>query len=299
MTKRLFTFGCSYTRYQYPTWADFLGLEFEKFENWGLPGIGCRAIFERIIECHARHNITKDDIVIVQWSTHLRHDFYTPAPIGDRKILNWKTWGSVFSEKNQSLYDKKWLDTFFFEPAYIMHSLNFIYSSQMMLESTGCQWYMTSIGHWPFLSCDLDDITGSTEKKIHPITIEKTFPELGFYLKPIWEDRKSKWITPIALAANEVPNDWWWFKGAKDKEPWREQHPSPKQYVYWLNKYLRPKINLADPPDEQQKWIDQLEIIKSNCKDDRDKMEDIFDTKTEQLDFWPSNLWPRNYAGFY
>jgi hypothetical protein len=283
MSKRLFTFGCSYTRYQYPTWADFLGLEFEHFENWGLPGIGCRAIFERVTECHASRQITKDDIVIVQWSTHLRHDFYTPSVIDGRTTPNWKTWGSVFSEKNQKLYDKKWLDTFFFEPAYVMHSLNFIYATQLLLEAIGCQWYMT----------------GSTEKKIYSISIEKTFPELGFYLKPIWEDRKHKWIEPIALAANELPNDWWWFRSVKDKEPWREQHPSPTQYVYWLNKYLRPKLSLGDAPSAQQSWVRQLEQIKIDCKDDRDKMDEVFTGKTKQLDFWPVDLWPRQYAGFY
>jgi len=299
MSKRLFTFGCSYTQYQFPTWADFLGLEFDHYENWALAGIGCRAIAERLAECHARNNITKNDVVIIQWTTHLRNDFYTPNTIDGRTGINWKTWGSVFSEKNQKLYDKKWLDRFFFEPAYIMHCLNHILLAQLMLEQIGCTWFMTSIGDWPLLCSDLDDITGSTEKKIKPITLENNFPELLFYTKPIWEDRKDHWLTPIATTANELPNAWWWFQEPKDKEPWREQHPSPRQHVYWLNKHLRPKLSLGNAPEVQDKWIEQLEKIKISCKDNRDAIEDVFLHKQHEQEFWPAGYWPRRYEGFF
>ena len=40
------------------------------YENWGFPGLGNRAIAERVAECHIKNNITKDDTVLVQWSTH-------------------------------------------------------------------------------------------------------------------------------------------------------------------------------------------------------------------------------------
>ena len=33
MVKRLFTFGCSFTRYYWPTWADMLGQEYDEFET--------------------------------------------------------------------------------------------------------------------------------------------------------------------------------------------------------------------------------------------------------------------------
>lgn len=299
MSKRLFTFGCSYTQYQFPTWADFLGLEFDHFENWGLAGIGCRAISERLAECHARNNITKDDIVIVQWTTHLRNDFYTPYSADDRSGLNWKTWGSVLSKKNQKIYDKNWFKTFFFEPAYIMHCLNHMLLSQLMLEQIGCTWYMTSIGEWPLLCSDIDDISGNGEQQLERVTISNNFPELSFYLKPIFEDRKDKWLKPIAVTANELPNDWWWFQEAHDKDPWREQHPTPKQHVYWLNKHLRPKLELGAAPDFQQKWIDQLEKIKIISKDSREKMENIFLNKQHEQEYWPIGYWPRRYEGFF
>ena len=66
--KRLFTFGCSFTSYLWPTWADILGLEFTSANNWGHSGLGNRAIAERVAEAHAHFNFTKDDVIIVQWT---------------------------------------------------------------------------------------------------------------------------------------------------------------------------------------------------------------------------------------
>jgi hypothetical protein len=296
--RRLFTFGCSYTQYTYPTWADFLGLEFESFENWGQAGLGCRAIAERIAECHARNTFTKDDIVIIQWTTHIRHDFYTAAPILGRRE-NWKTFGSVFSVENRKLYDRKWIDTFFFEPGYIMHCLNHMLMIQTMLESIGCTWYMTSIGDWRKLSSDLDLATGAWEKRldVKEYSLETHYPEFNFYIKPIWEDRADHWITPIALEAIENPNDYFWFY-PKGEDPWREQHPSCKQYVTWLNNNLRPKLGLGDPPVEQQKWIDQINKIKNDCRDDRNLMTKLFHENNNEFEYWPKDHWPFKFKGF-
>jgi len=297
-SKRLFTFGCSYTQYTYPTWAEFLGLEFEHFENWGLAGTGCKAIAERVAECHARNNFTKDDIVIVQWSTHLRHDFYTSAPVLNRQE-NWKTMGSVFSYENRSLYDEKWLATFFMEAGYIMHCLNHMLMIQTMLESIGCTWYMTSIGDWQELSSDLDLTTGAWEKRlgVDEYNIKKTFPEFKFYIKPVFEDRAAHWLKPIAHEASNNPDLFWWFS-PKGEKPWREQHPSPMQYVIWLNKHLRPKLGLGDPPVDQQLWLDQIVKIKNDCNDDRILMGETFWTKQDTFEYWPDHQWPTRLMGF-
>ena len=51
--RRLFTFGCSYTSWNWPTWADLLGLEVEHFENWGHAGIGNRAIAAEFLQINS------------------------------------------------------------------------------------------------------------------------------------------------------------------------------------------------------------------------------------------------------
>jgi len=179
-----------------------------------------------------------------------------------------------------------------------MHCLNHILMIQTMLESIGCEWYMTSIGDWRKLSSDLDESTGAWEKRIgvNEFSIENNFKEFKFYLKPIWEDRADHWLPPIATEALAHPDLWWWFNES-GKKPWREQHPSPMQYVIWLNKYLRPRLGLGNPPIEQQKWIDQWNKLKKEYNDDRKKIEEVYKNEKIELDFRPS-FWPMPPRGF-
>jgi len=73
---RLYTFGCSMTQYKYPTWADILGQKFKHYENWAQPGAGNNYIFNSIIECLQRNDITEKDTLIIMWSGIARIDSY-------------------------------------------------------------------------------------------------------------------------------------------------------------------------------------------------------------------------------
>src|SRR6056300_1631069 len=109
MKNRLFTFGCSYTLYNWPTWADLLGLEYPIFFNWGYAGLGNRAIAERLAEAHARFNINESDTVIIQWSSPLRHDWMHFGKGGD-DLSNWRTHGSIFSKENSKIFKYDWIE---------------------------------------------------------------------------------------------------------------------------------------------------------------------------------------------
>jgi len=86
--KRLFTFGCSFTNYKWPTWADILGREFDYFENWGKGGAGNKFIFHALIECHQKNKFTPNDTIIIMWSTTDREDRYIKN--------HWRGNGSVY-----------------------------------------------------------------------------------------------------------------------------------------------------------------------------------------------------------
>ena len=57
---RLFTFGCSFTHWSWPTWADILGREFDEYENWGQRGGGNVFIFHSLIECYKKNKLNKN-----------------------------------------------------------------------------------------------------------------------------------------------------------------------------------------------------------------------------------------------
>lgn len=73
---RLFTFGCSFTSYGWPTWADILGREADSFENWARPSAGNHHILASLSECLNKNNITANDTIIILYSGITRVDFY-------------------------------------------------------------------------------------------------------------------------------------------------------------------------------------------------------------------------------
>jgi len=100
--QRIFAFGCSFTQYGWPTWADLIALQnpLKKYYNYGMAGLGNLGIAARIIECDKRYNFCDTDLVMVMWSTFCREDRYVKN--------GWLTFGNVFN----SDYGKDWLEKF-------------------------------------------------------------------------------------------------------------------------------------------------------------------------------------------
>jgi len=100
---RLFTFGCSYTEYQWATWADIinfnLGIE---FHNMGLSGIGNIAIFHKMLETDIKYKFSDNDLILVNWSSWTRED----------RIFNgaWGRYGNIFFNQmfNRKFVVKFW-----------------------------------------------------------------------------------------------------------------------------------------------------------------------------------------------
>lgn len=297
MKRRLFAFGCSYTYFMWPTWADLLSVEYDYYENWGWVGIGNRAIAERVAEAHAKHNFTEDDTVIVQWSTTLRHDWHNEHPINSES--GWQTNGNAFSPKNIKFYDEAWYRKFFSERSWIMHTLNHITMVQGLLDSIGCTWRMTSIGDIRKLGTDLDRdlwnyerVSVATNEIPNNFLLWDRYPEFKTYDRPIWSNHADMWIDPIMPYASKHDDLYWWFQAKQDKEPWKEGHPSPIQHQLWLNDLLRPSLKLGNVLEQQQAVVDSCIDLKSrtefmDClhleKFLQNKQHKIFDTIT-----WPN-----------
>lgn len=304
--KRLFVFGCSYTAYCWPSWADFLSCEYEVYENWGLAGIGNRAIAERITECHAKNNFTKDDVIIVQWSTHIRNDFFHQEGRLTKRVGGWKTAGSVFNYLNGEIYDSKWYETFFDEEAYFMHTLNHILMTQMFLENTGATWYMTSIGDVRNLGTDIDITSSYGEQSIfykikerfssinEPYFGYRVTPSLKVYNKPIWEDRKDRWVQPIGAWVIDNNKDPFYSFTGENGEKFSDYHPKPSHHKDWLVKFLIPKLEIEPDIEKYNKIAEDCDILRTRM---------INDTKRDYemaLFHWKFNLpkWPNMIKGF-
>ena len=253
--KRFFAFGCSYTNYAWPTWANLLSINYDEFYNWGLAGIGNRAIAERIAEANVKHRFTKDDLVIVQWSSHLRNDWWHKYSCSDRPY-QWKTAGSIFNYINEKIYDDKWVQLFFYEPAYFMHTLNHISLAQALLKSTGCEWYMTSMGDIRNLGADLRNHADYGELGHIPtpgdVNVDmlawKKIPELAIYDESIWQAHKDHWLMPMETHAQQHAE--LTYKYLDDTAHGTKQyvddfHPTPKQHQLWIQSQLADKLQLS------------------------------------------------------
>ena len=65
----LYTFGCSFTKYVWPTWADLLLSQVDG-ENWGMCGGGNKFIFETLMECIIK-KILRQKITLLLCGLHL------------------------------------------------------------------------------------------------------------------------------------------------------------------------------------------------------------------------------------
>jgi len=285
---RLFVLGCSFTNYAWPTWADMLGTEFEVYENWGYPGLGNRAICERLIELHAREHLTKNDTVIIQWTSHLRNDYHTTDERrkGVLKDVGWKTCGSIFNYINAELYSDEWIKTFWDETSFTMHMLNNIALAQGFLKNINCNWYMTSMGKLEKMNSDYPDSlqgeVGSTSN------IWKDVPALVIYKDLISNNR---WISPVGTSAWNSKIDHFKFKGP-DYKFIIDRHPSVDQHAEYLLQHVKPKINNSQNLSKlSKKWIDKVNNIYRNTHKDFDT---FCETIYKDLPEWQGN----RYRGF-
>ena len=263
---RLFTFGCSFSKYTWPMWSDLLGLEFDHFENWAVSGGGNVSIANRVIECIVKNNITSDDTMIVQWSTHLRHDFHTFEYLKDSSDTEagWKTKGSIFNYLNVKKYDKQWQKNFFDEQSYVMLTLNAIHSTQLALDSTGCKWVMTSLADITKLGSDINVDFGYDEA-LEPKNLWELYPEFLPYKDKIWND-KFTWVDPIGPFCWERPDEMYWWLDGGDKEKWCDPHPSLNLSIDWLFNKLKPVLGLDNDKlnDNQKSWVRECMQLKED-----------------------------------
>lgn len=131
-TKRFFAYGCSFTSYDWPTWADIIGQSYDEYYNYGRPGAGNFYIFHSLMETDQHHKIIKDDLVIIQWTCASREDRY--------KDNKWLTQGGV-----ANYYTGPEMTKFFDFRGFVMRDLALIKATKTFLDNIGCEYYFLSM----------------------------------------------------------------------------------------------------------------------------------------------------------
>lgn len=102
--KRIFAFGCSFTSYDWPTWADLIAFDNSDaaYYNFGRAGMGNVAIAARIAEANKKFNFCETDLVVTMWSTFCREDRWIQG--------RWFTQGNVYHSEYPDSWVKKYAD---------------------------------------------------------------------------------------------------------------------------------------------------------------------------------------------
>lgn len=125
MFKRFFSFGCSYTKYRWSTWADIIADDLQiEYHNLAKEGMGNVGIMHEIIKTDLEYKFTKQDLIIVLWSHWNREDRFIDG--------EWKSGGNIFTNE---FYDDQFVEKYWsFENDIIKNataiiSINKIYQS--------------------------------------------------------------------------------------------------------------------------------------------------------------------------
>ena len=139
---RLFVFGCSMTKYIWPTWADIIAQDISTYVNWGRPGAGNHYIFNAVMECDAKYSFTKDDLVIIMWSSIEREDRYKT-----------NDWIIAAGDAKAEVYGNKWISKFDCTRGNLIRDLALIKAVQTFLDAKSCDWANLSM----YALCTFDE----------------------------------------------------------------------------------------------------------------------------------------------
>lgn len=245
--KRFFAFGCSFTNYFWPTWADIIGQDVEFYENWGDPGGGNHFIFNSFIEADARYNFNSDDLVIIMWSKIEREDRY----FNDR-------WLHATNHNIEEKYGKFWVEKFYLDTrSQLIQSLAYMKSVQTILESKNINWATLFWNDWFYEGVDHFYDLQTEEKKNELFAIWKEKIKELFSGAPLSDSGKNQDV--VELYRDVFTNVSGVYRQFADENiknrvaPNKDIHPMPEEALMFLD-WVWPNNTISDESREYVKY---------------------------------------------
>lgn len=217
--KRLFTIGCSFTQYWYPTWANVLSKSMPnaEFYNLGLSGASNPVIANRMAEANLKFKFRETDLVVIMWSTTCRESHYVRG--------RWYNPGNIYT---QGEYSKEFVDKFADPDGYLIRDLATIEMATAYVNNLPCDYigllstpieYSYHGGDNPKWNDPTwnDKLTNNILKTYQKVI--STFPVSLYEL-----EMESKWICGSTYKGDS-------FDGVRD-----DYHPSTERYCNYLIK---------------------------------------------------------------
>ena len=239
---RLLTFGCSLTRYHWPTWADILGQSFHEFHNWANRGAGNRQILERFSEAIATMNITSTDTIIIQWTDIHRFDQH----IWDKQLPeSWYPGGNIFTDTGADPMKGFIMNKLWHENSFQMHTFNYIHAAVALARTTKARTIMCFGND---LRPEIKNFNGYNK-----IFMNNYWVDQDLYNWTV--QNHDKRLSFVGARFGDLGN-----------EPTMDYHPTPIMYYHWLRERISPKLNLQI----DKKFVDRMQSALEQTKHYKD-----------------------------
>lgn len=133
--KRIFTFGCSFTNYQWAMWPEIVALQLDvNLYNFGRSGAGNMYIAHVVAQADAYYNFNEDDLVMICWSNWLRYDRVEDD--------TWQTYGNLWADPE--LARRIGIN----EHGTYNRDIGLIYTTQKLVKSKNCQYHFFGMSNF-------------------------------------------------------------------------------------------------------------------------------------------------------
>tara|TARA_E500000178_G_scaffold335811_1_gene373133 strand:- start:3156 stop:3797 length:642 start_codon:yes stop_codon:yes gene_type:complete len=140
---RLFTIGCSFTKYNWDTWADYVGPFYKEHINLGVNGAGNQFIATELTEAILDYDITPKDRIVIQWSSCEREDRYLSKV--DFNLFKYHYWQLPGAINNQEFYSKEWIEKYTTKEHFVKRDFMLIHNVSNTLKYLKIPFVMTSM----------------------------------------------------------------------------------------------------------------------------------------------------------
>lgn len=213
--KRLFTFGCSFTEYRFPTWANIMNktMPSVEFYNFGKSGGGNTLIANRITEANMKYKFCETDLIMVMWTTVCREDRWLPS------TKSWISPGNIYSQFEYSSFTtESYLKKYGTPITYLIRDLSTMEMTRSYLNSLPSDSFMmlsTPIDYQQ----DVEDITTTSMLETYKDLLNSFPPDMFSH------ELNGEWSDDIKYECFDKRNGYM-----------TDYHPGPARYAAYLKK---------------------------------------------------------------
>jgi hypothetical protein len=246
MRRKLYTFGCSYTKFEWLTWVDFLTPYFSETRNFGESGAGNSYIFNSFANLAANDILQPGDTVIIEWSSLMRENKIFSMEGG------YKLGGFIY---NNHLYSKEYVKKYFNPIQTAFELVSYITSAKSICKDRGVNlkmfymltpWLGDSFGEPFSIFFPNEDI----KNNVHKIFMESRILEV---LKGIYDDNFIQLSLEEYNLDNKTNICYLEYRNSDHPGLFLDHHPAPNMHFRYAHSYILPWLksifsNLKEVP---------------------------------------------------